>query len=85
MKGFDTVASTMPLIKQIAERDLLPFALIGIKMDESENLIDCWFANHDDDLNYFMYEVCKNFVNDYEKNNPDQIISAPTGDKSYEG
>ena len=74
-KVYNDIQSTLPLIQQITDRGLKPFFLVGV-LKRKGNVIESFFANHSDDLNDFMYTICKNFVVDYEKNNP-HLIEPP--------
>lgn len=59
----------MPLIEEITDNEVLPMCVVGIKQNaEREKTFQAYFATHNGTMDKMLYDICKAYVDGYEKN-----------------
>jgi hypothetical protein len=59
----------LPLIEEITNNEVMPMCVVGLKKNEQkEKTYQAYFATHNGTMDKMLYDICKAYVDGYEKN-----------------
>lgn len=68
---------TIPMIEELVDKGMIPFGVIGSKINKKEKAVEVWFStvNNSDEILEHVYTMCKSLVNElaerFEKEQPE--------------